>query len=74
MHRGSPRRALALAVAVLMLGACASEPPVSDYGPPYQKPEPEAKECIYVFCGVNPKYEYDGRYCCINGPQGGSGD
>jgi hypothetical protein len=62
---------LGLILAVTLYG-CASEPPVdSGYGPPYQKPESQTapKACIYVRCGVNPQYEYDTRYCCINGPQ-----
>lgn len=60
-----------LVFALCGLSGCASEPPEhSGYGPPYQKPEAldtETKACIYVRCGVNPEYEYDGRYCCING-------
>lgn len=69
---GRAARSFGLILAVSALYGCASEPPVdSGYGPPYQKPEPktEPKACIYVRCGVNPEYEYDGRYCCINGPQ-----
>ncbi len=69
-----PAGPLTLGLVLCVLSGCASgPPPQSGYGPPYEKPEPEpkadGKACIYVRCGVNPEYEYDGRYCCINGPQ-----
>jgi hypothetical protein len=54
-------------LSLFLLNGCSKlqEPPIFE-GPPYQKPPKETK-CKYVFCSGNPEYEYDPRYCCIDG-------